>query len=168
VPEANNRDVVIIGGGHNGLVTAFYLAKAGYKPLVLERRAQPGGAAITEEFHPGFRCSTLAHSAGPLRPDIVRDMQLEKHGLNMISTEVAVTSLAPDGRALVLYKDAEKAAQEIAKLSQKDAARYPQFQSSLAKMGRVIGKALTLVPPDIDNPNKADLWGMLSTGRAVR
>ena len=86
MPETNNRDVVIIGGGHNGLVTAFYLAKAGYKPLVLERRAQAGGAAITEEFHPGFRCSTLAHSAGPLRPDIVRDMQLEKHGLNMIST----------------------------------------------------------------------------------
>ncbi len=168
MPETNNRDVVIIGGGHNGLVTAFYLAKAGYKPLVLERRAQPGGAAITEEFHPGFRCSTLAHSAGPLRPDIVRDMQLEKHGLNMISTEVAVTSLAPDGRALVLYKDTEKAAQEIAKLSQKDATRYPQFQSSLAKMGRVIGKALTLVPPNIDNPNKADLWGMLNTGRALR
>src|SRR4029077_19370838 len=112
VPEAKKRDVVIIGGGHNGLVTAFYLAKAGYKPLVLERRAQPGGAAITEEFHPGFRCSTLTHSAGPLRPDIVRDMQLEKHGLNMISTEVAVTSLSPDGRALVLYKDTEKAAQE--------------------------------------------------------
>ena len=108
---------MIIGGGHNGLVTAFYLAKAGYKPLVLERRAQPGGAAITEEFHPGFRCSTLAHSAGPLRPDIVRDMQLEKHGLNMISTEVAVTSLSPDGRALILYKDTEKAAQEIAKFS---------------------------------------------------
>ena len=103
-----------------------------------------------------------------MRPDIVRDMQLEKHGLNMISTEVAVTSLAPDGRALVLYKDTERAAQEIAKLSQKDATRYPQFQSSLAKMGRVIGKALTLVPPDIDNPNKADLWGMLNTGRALR
>ncbi len=64
--------------------------KADTRPLVLERRAQPGGAAITEEFHPGFRCSTLAHSAGPLQPDIVRDMQLEKHGLNMISTEVVV------------------------------------------------------------------------------
>src|ERR1700687_1836650 len=165
---AEKRDVLIIGGGHNGLVTAFYLAKAGYKPLVLERRAQPGGAAITEEFHPGFRCSTLAHSAGPLRPDIIRDMQLEKHGLNMISTEVAVTSLAPDGRALVLYKDTEKAAQEIAKFSEKDARKYPQFQSSPAKMGRVIGKALTLVPPDIDNPTSSDLWGMLNTGRAVR
>jgi phytoene dehydrogenase-like protein len=168
VPETKNRDVVIIGGGHNGLVTAFYLAKAGYKPLVLERRAQPGGAAITEEFHPGFRCSTLAHSAGPIRPDIVSDMQLEKHGLNMISTEVAVTALSPDGRALTLYKDPAKAAQEIEKFSQKDAAKYPQFQASLAKMGRVIGKALTLVPPDIDNPTSGDLWGMLNTGRAVR
>ena len=162
------RDVVIIGGGHNGLVTAFYLAKAGYKPLVLERRAQPGGAAITEEFHPGFRCSTLAHSAGPLRRDIVRAMQLEKHGLNMIKTDVAVTALSPEGRALILYNDTEKAAQEIADFSQKDATRYPQFQSSLAKMGRVIGKALTLAPPDIDNPSSGDLWGMLNTGRALR
>ena len=63
------RDIVIIGGGHNGLVTAFYLAKAGYKPLVLERRAQVGGAAVTDEFHPGFRCSTLAHTAGPILPE---------------------------------------------------------------------------------------------------
>ena len=62
------RDVVIIGGGHNGLVTAFYLARAGYKPLVLERNAQVGGAAVTDEFHPGFRCSTLAHTAGPIQP----------------------------------------------------------------------------------------------------
>src|SRR5882757_3871744 len=131
---ADARDVVIIGGGHNGLVTAFYLAKAGFKPLVLERRAQPGGAAITEEFHPGFRCSTLAHSAGPLRADIVRDMQLQKHGLNLIKPEVGVTSLSPDGRALIFYNDAEKCAQEIGKFSQKDAARYPQFQASLGRM----------------------------------
>ena len=75
---SETRDVIIVGGGHNGLVAAFYLAKAGFKPLVLERRAQVGGAAITEEFHPGFRCSTLAHNAGPLRADIVRDMQLEQ------------------------------------------------------------------------------------------
>ena len=72
--KSDRRDVVIIGGGHNGLVTAFYLAKAGFKPLVLERRPQVGGAAVTDEFHPGFRCSTLAHTAGPIRPDIVRDM----------------------------------------------------------------------------------------------
>ena len=111
---AETRDVIIVGGGHNGLVAAFYLAKAGFKPLVLERRAQVGGAAITEEFHPGFRCSTLAHTTGPLRADIVRDMQLEKHGLKLTTPDVSTVSLLPDGRALVLYSDAKKAAQEIA------------------------------------------------------
>ena len=163
-----DRDVVIIGGGHNGLVSAFYLAKAGYKPLVLERRAQPGGAAITEEFHPGFRCSTLAHAAGPLRPDIVREMQLEKHGLKLIKPEVAVTALSPDGRALVLHNDLQKSAQEIGKFSQKDSGKYAEFQASLEKMGRVIGEALALTAPNIDNPSPGDLWGMLKTGRAVR
>jgi phytoene dehydrogenase-like protein len=166
MPET--RSVIIIGGGHNGLVTAFYLAKAGFKPLVLERRAQPGGAAITEEFHPGFRCSTLAHVAGPLRPDIVRDMQLAKHGLQLITPEIGVVSLSPDGRALILYNDVDKAAQEISTFSPRDAAKYREFQGSLAELGRVIGKALTLVPPNIDNPSSGDLWGMLTTGRSIR
>jgi phytoene dehydrogenase-like protein len=165
---AGVRDVVIIGGGHNGLVTAFYLAKAGYKPLVLERRAQPGGAAITEEFHPGFRCSILAHAAGPLRPDIVRDMQLEKHGLRLITPDVGVVALSPDGRALILYNDVKKSAQEIGKFSQKDAAKYPEFQASLAKISKVIGEALALPPPNIDHPNRGDLWGILQTGRSIR
>ena len=162
------RDVVIIGGGHNGLVTAFYLAKAGYKPLVLERRAEPGGAAITQEFHPGFRCSILAHAAGPLRPDIVRDMQLEKHGLRLITPDVGVVALSPDGRALALYNDTKKAVQEIGKFSQKDAAKYPELCASLARVGKVIGEVLMLAPPNIDNPNRRDLWGMLTTGRSIR
>src|SRR5450755_4214688 len=166
MPDA--RDVVIIGGGHNGLVTAFYLAKAGYKPLVLERRALPGGAAITEEFYPGFRCSILAHAAGPLRPDIVRDMQLAKHGLRLITPEVGVVALSPDGRALTLYNDVKKSAQEIGKFSQKDAAKYPELQVSLAKVGKVIGEALKLAPPNIDHPNRGDLWGLLQTGRSIR
>jgi len=165
---ADKGDVVIIGGGHNGLVTAFYLAKAGMKPLVLERRPQVGGAAVTEEFHPGFQCSTLAHSAGPIRPDIVRDMQLEKHGMKFITPDVSVVSLTPDGRALTLYDDPKKSSQEISKFSAKDAARYPQLQESLGKMGSVIGDALKLIPPDIDDPSKTDLWGMLQTGRALR
>src|SRR5437660_10250265 len=109
--RSQGRDVVIIGGGHNGLVTAFYLAKAGYKPLVLERSAQVGGAAITDEFHPGFRCSTLAHTAGPIQPGIVQDMQLEKHGLKFITPDICVTALSPEGRALSLYQDANQSAQ---------------------------------------------------------
>ncbi len=170
MPENNSarRDIVIIGGGHNGLVAAFYLAKAGFKPLVLERRPQVGGAAITDEFHPGFRCSTLAHCSGPLRPDIVRGMQLEKHGLRVITPETCVTALSPDGRALSLSQDENKAAQAIAAFSQKDAAKYPEFEKSLAKISKVIAEALATTPPDLDHPSGGDLWSMLKTARALR
>jgi phytoene dehydrogenase-like protein len=165
---AETRDVVIIGGGHNGLVTAFYLAKAGFKPLLLERRSLVGGAAITEEFSPGFRCSTLAHSAGPLLPEIVRDMQLERHGLKLITPDVGVTALAPEGRALMLYNDAKRAADEIAKFSTKDAQQYGVLHESLKKIGSVIGDALKLPPPNIDSPSSSDLWSMFQTGRKLR
>src|SRR5437773_12339659 len=78
------HDIIIIGGGHNGLVTACYLAKAGLKPLVVERRDIVGGACLTEEFHPGFRCSTLAHATGPLLPAVIKDLRLEERGLEII------------------------------------------------------------------------------------
>ena len=164
----SKRDVLIIGGGHNGLVTAFYLAKAGFKALVLERRPQVGGCAITDEFHPGFRCSTLAHSAGPIRDDIVRDMQLEQHGARFITPDTCVTALSPDGRALSLYQDDYKSAQAIAPFSQKDADRYPEFAKSLARISKVMAEVLATTPPDIDHPSSADLWSMLKTGRALR
>ena len=164
----NKRDVIIIGGGHNGLVTAFYLAKAGFKPLVLERREQIGGAAITGEIHPGFRCSTLSHSAGPILPNIVRDMQLEKHGAKFITPETCITALSPDGRALSLYRDDPKSAQSISAFSQKDAGKYPAFSKSLAKISKVIAEVLATTPPDIDHPNSGDLWSMFKTGRALR
>ncbi|MGB8831691.1 MAG: NAD(P)/FAD-dependent oxidoreductase, partial [Candidatus Sulfotelmatobacter sp.] len=166
--KSGTLDIVIIGGGHNGLVTAFYLAKAGFKPLVLERQAQVGGAAITDEFHPGFRCSTLAHNAGPIRPDIVRDMQLERHGVKFITPETCVTALSPDGRALSLSQETSKSAQAIAAFSQKDAAKYPEFEKSLGKISKVIAEVLATTPPDIDHPSSGDLWSMLKTGRALR
>jgi phytoene dehydrogenase-like protein len=166
--KSPQRDIVIIGGGHNGLVAAFYLARAGFKPLVIERREQVGGSAITDEFHPGFRCSTLAHTAGPIRPEIVRDLQLEKHGLRLITPLVGVTALSPDGRALSLYQDADQSAREIAAFSPKDAVKYSGFQESLGKMGKVIAEALATTPPDIDHPSGGDLWSMLKTGRAIR
>ena len=99
---------------------------------MLERRNQVGGAAITEEFYAGFRTSILADSAA-LRADVVSDMQLDKHGLKLIVPEVAVTALSPDGRALVLYRDIEKSAKEIASFSQKDAAEYPEFRHAVDK-----------------------------------
>src|ERR1700704_6113004 len=82
--------VIIVGAGHNGLITAFYLAKAGLKPLVLERREVVGGACVTEEIHPGFRCSPLANSTGPLSPQIVKDLQLERNGVEFIRPTVRV------------------------------------------------------------------------------
>ena len=164
----NARDCVIIGGGHNGLITAFYLAKNGFKPLVLELRNQVGGAAITEEFHPGFRSSVLAHSAGPLRAEVVRDMQLEKHGLKWINPEVAVTALSPDDRPLVLYRDVERAVREIAKFSEGDARKYREFQPALEKASRVIAKSLALTPPEVESPTAADLFGLLKLGRSLR
>src|SRR5262249_21314271 len=138
------------------------------KPLVLESRAQVGGAAVTEEFSPGFRCSTLAHSAGPLLPEVIRDMELERHGLKLLKPEIGVTALSPDGRALRLYNDAKLAAQEIAALSQKDAAQYPALEQSLSRIGNVIGEVLKQTPPDIDDPSRGDLWAMLQTGRSLR
>jgi phytoene dehydrogenase-like protein len=165
---ADTRDVLILGGGHNGLVTAYYLAKAGFKPLVLERRAQVGGCVVTEEIHPGFHCPVLAHAAGPLRPSVVRDMRLEQHGLKLAPAEIGLTSLAPDGRALSLANDPARSAAEIAKFSAKDAAQYPELQATLGRMAKVLSQALALVPPDIDKPSSGDLWSLLMTGRAVR
>src|SRR3989338_2134680 len=120
---AAKRDVVISGGGHNGLVTAFYLARAGRKPLVLERRPAIGGAAITDEFHAGFKAPTLAPTLGPLRAGVARDMALERHGLQVIRPEVRVFAPHPDGRALFLYDDAERSAKSIAPLSAWGAAK---------------------------------------------
>src|SRR5437762_13944483 len=99
--KASTQDgIVIIGAGHNGLVAACYLAKAGLRPLVLERREVVGGAAVTEEFHPGFRCSTLAHTAGPLLPRVARELELERHGLSLIRPRVRVFAPSPEGRSL--------------------------------------------------------------------
>src|SRR4249920_2154405 len=96
-------DAIIVGAGHNGLVTAAYLAKAGLKVLVLERRETVGGASVTDEIHPGFRCSTLAHSAGPLSPQVVSGLNLAGFGLKVISPDVRVLALDPHGNSLCIY-----------------------------------------------------------------
>jgi len=162
------RDAIIIGGGHNGLVTAFYLAKAGLKPLVLERQPTVGGAAITEEFYPGFRCSTLAHASGPLMAEIANDMQLGRHGLEMIRPHVRVFAPLPDGRYLLLYDDPAQSAREIAKFSTKDAERYPELQDGLARIAAVLRRTATRTPPSVDHPTSGELLELLKVGRAFR
>src|SRR5256714_3410271 len=112
--------VVLIGGGHNALITAFYLAKGGFKPLVLERREMVGGGAITEEFYPGFKASTLAHTLGPLRTEIGRDMELEKFACEILYPGPRIFAPMPDGGSLLFWNDNAKTAPGIAKISERD------------------------------------------------
>jgi phytoene dehydrogenase-like protein len=165
---ASSRDVVIVGGGHNGLVAACYLAKAGFKPLVLERRPVTGGAAITEEIHPGFRCSTLAHSGGPILPRIAADLALERHGLKTLRSEVRVLALSPDGKHLPLYDDPARTATALARHSDKDARRYGEFHESLGRIGRMAAPVLSMTPPSIDSPEAGEVWKMLKVGKSFR
>src|SRR5207248_1233786 len=144
--------IVIIGAGHNGLVAACYLAKAGLRPLVLERREVVGGAAVTEEFHPGFRCSTLAHAAGPLLPSVVRELELERHGLSFIRPQVRVFAPSPEGRSLCVYDDVARTARGLEKLSAHDARSYTEFCESFARIGRVLAPLMSRTPPSVDRP----------------
>jgi phytoene dehydrogenase-like protein len=160
--------VVLIGGGHNALVAAFYLAKGGFKPLVLERREMVGGGAITEEFYPGFRASTLAHTLGPLRAEIARDMQLERFSCEIFSPDPRVFAPLPDGKALFFYNDHARTAAGIASFSQKDAAKYTAFAESLESISEVLAQLTSMTPPAIDKPSPEDFWNFFKTGRGVR
>ena len=160
--------VVLVGGGHNALITAFYLAKGGFKPLVLERREMVGGGAITEEFHPGFRASTLAHTLGPLRADIAKDLQLENFHYEILSPDPRVFAPSHDGKALFFYNDVAKTAAGIANFSAKDAAKYRQFAASLEETAGFFTQLTSITPPAIDKPTPEDLWNLLKTGKNVR
>src|SRR5215510_7267919 len=119
------QKVIVIGGGHNGLIAAFYLARGGFKPVVLERREVVGGGAVTEEFHPGFHASALAHTLGPLRSDVARDLAVERYDCQIFQPDPRMFSPSPDGRALLFYSDVAKTAGGIARISARDAERYP-------------------------------------------
>jgi phytoene dehydrogenase-like protein len=161
-------DIITIGGGHNGLVASWYLARAGLKTLVLERREIVGGAAITEGLHPGFHCSTLAHAVGPLLPQVVKDLQLARHGLEFIEPSVRVTALHPDGHALSIYAETAKTIGELEKLSQHDAASYPEFESCLTRLGRMLAPLLSMTPPTIEKPTPGELWNLGKLGLSFR
>ena len=165
---ANARDLVIVGGGHNGLVAACYLAKAGLKPLVLESRDVVGGCAVTEEFYPGFRCSALAHAASPLLPHIFEDLHLERHGLDFIKPEVSLLALNGEGLALTIYNDEERTARELESISANDAKHYPKFCDSFRRIGRVLAPLLTMTPPSIDSPTMGELWNLGKLGLKFR
>ena len=162
------KDVVIVGGGPNGLVAACYLAKAGLKTVVVERRGVVGGVAVTEEFAPGFKTSSVLHAAGPFLPSIARDLGLDRHGLSLIQTEVRVFAPGTDGRSFTLYGDAARTAAEIGKVSAHDAKGYLAFHESLGRIGRLLEPFLTMTPPSIDDPSLGELWQLLGVGRKFR
>ncbi len=143
-------DAVVIGAGHNGLVAAAYLAKAGRRVLVLERRSVVGGAAATEEFYPGFRGPTGATLCGLLRPEVMRDLQLAAHGLQFLPCDPEVVTLGDDGTALRLWNDPAKSQAEISTRSTRDAEAYPRFTSFLTRLAAIADPVLASTPPDVD------------------
>ncbi|HLG59977.1 MAG TPA: NAD(P)/FAD-dependent oxidoreductase [Vicinamibacterales bacterium] len=160
-------DVVIIGGGHNGLVAAFYLAKAGLKPLVLERSEQVGGGAITTELHPGFRCPTLSHEV-LLHEHIAREMDLHRHGVTFFEPPARVCAISPDGAPLVLWADEARTVEAMKTRSPRDADAYPRFREAIGRVASVLATTFSSPPPSIDDPSAGDIWRLLKAGRAFR
>jgi phytoene dehydrogenase-like protein len=161
------HDVAIIGGGHNGLVAAALLARAGRRTVVLERADRVGGCAITAEVAPGFRVPALAHRAA-IDAEIVRALGLEQHGLHMLRSNVVASAPAKDGRLLTLWRDRERAAKDVAAFSPRDANRYPRFLDSFAAVSAVIRSLTRHVPPAVDETSATDLIALLKTLRAFR
>jgi phytoene dehydrogenase-like protein len=161
-------DAIIIGAGHNGLVTACYLGRAGKKVLVLERRPVVGGACVTEETFPGFKVSTAAYVNSLFRPEIIRDLQLHQHGFELLERNPSSFTPFPDGRHLLLGPDSSLNTQQISKFSQRDAANYPKYEAMLLRVAEVLEPTLVQRPPNVLKPGLGDLWRLLKLGLAFR
>src|SRR5436305_13331535 len=149
-------DIIIIGAGHNGLVTAAYLAQAGRRVLVLERRELAGGCAVTEEVWPGYRVSTAAYLTSLLQDRIVRDLDLERFGYRVDAKDPAFFSPFPDGRHLFMWQDRNRTLAEIAKFSRHDADVYPEYEDQLERISQVVERLLLTSPPPFP-PHALDL-----------
>jgi phytoene dehydrogenase-like protein len=162
-------DVIVIGGGHNGLTAAAYLARAGRRVLVLERRHVLGGAAVTEEIHPGFKYSVCSYVVSLLRPEIIRELDLPRHGLEMLPLDGTFTPM-PSGDYLWRVNDHAKTRREIARHSPTDAEAYDEYGKAMIEMGRFVKPILGMTPPDptrLEPGGLRDLWSLLSRFRRL-
>src|SRR6202171_5568242 len=155
---------IVIGGGHNGLTAAAYLARAGRKVLVLERRHVLGGAAVTEEIFPGFRFSVCSYVVSLLRPEIIRDLDLPRHGLEILPLDGTFTPML-NGDYLWRVNDHGKSRREIARQSKLDAEAYEEFGKAMQAMCRFVKPILAMVPPDPTSLNPRELMKLLFLGR---
>lgn len=164
---AENWDAIIVGGGHNGLVCAGYLAKAGRKVLVLERRHVLGGASVSEEIYPGFTFSSCSYVVSLLRPAIIRHLDLPRFGYDILPLDSTFTPFQ-DGRYLLRDGDAERTRRAIAAFSPKDAEVYPRFSKTMSELGRMVKPIIDGPAPDPTSLNPGELFRMLRLGRHLQ
>ena len=160
-------DVVIIGAGHNGLVAAHYLAEAGHKVTLLERRNVVGGAAVTEEFHPGFRNSVAAYTVSLLNPKVIEDLALHDHGLKIVERKLNNLWPLPDGRNLRFPVGEEAVQKEVAKFSQKDADNLPAYYAAIERVADVLRELVLVTPPNVGGGIR-DLLRAAKVGNKLR
>lgn len=164
---AQTYDAIIVGGGHNGLVCAAYLAQAGRKVLLLERRHVLGGAAVTEELYPGFRFSVCSYVVSLFRPHIIRELHLARHGYEIIPLECSFLPL-PDGNSLCRWADPHETRREIARFSPTDAEVYPEFGLAMSKVAQFAKRLIDAPAPDPYSLSPGDLFQMMGLGRAFK
>lgn len=161
-------DAILIGGGHNGLVCAAYLARARRKVLVLEARELVGGCAVTEELWPGYRVSTAAYLTSLLQRKVVDDLELARHGYRVDAKDPAFFSAFPDGRHLFMWQDERKTLAEIAKFSVNDAEAFPKYEAYLERLAAVVESLLLITPPEFPPAGPGDLIDYLKLLGKVR
>jgi phytoene dehydrogenase-like protein len=160
-------DAIIIGGGHNGLICAAYLAKAGRKVLVLEKRHVLGGAAVSEEMFPGFTFSVASYVVSLFRPHIIRELELAKHGYEVIPMDCSFLPL-PNGDSLARWADPNRSRREIARFSKKDSEVYPEFSRVMTHMGKLAKAVIDHPAPDITSYHPKELANLLRLGKAFK
>jgi len=161
-------DALIVGGGHNGLTAAAYLARAGLSTLVLERREIVGGCCVTEEIAPGCLVSTTSYIASMLRPEVIADLRLADHGLRMVPCDPAIQVPFPDGHVVPWWVNRERAKAEFAKISEKDATRFVEIDDRLKKLARYLQPFFMEPPPEIDPSSLGGWTDLLRVGKRFR